>query len=96
MKFFCNTLLQEECALVKLDIFCHVQGDVVLECAHLEDDLETEELIFRIMFHTAFVRAHVLKLNRDEVDTPWDADFIPQDFSAEVNILSNCDTEKCY
>ncbi|KAL0709154.1 hypothetical protein Bca4012_016132 [Brassica carinata] len=76
---------QEECILVKLDIQCRVQGDVVLECIHLHDDLVHEEMIFRIMFHTAFVRANILIVQRDEMDILWDAkDQFPKDFKAEV------------
>lgn len=77
--------MQEECELVKIDIHCRVQGDVVLEVIHLEDDLVTEEMIFRIMFHTAFIRSNVLMLSRDEVDLLWDAkDQISLEFGAEV------------
>ncbi|GAV71548.1 FH2 domain-containing protein/PTEN_C2 domain-containing protein, partial [Cephalotus follicularis] len=77
--------LQEECAVVKIGIHCRVQGDVVLECIHLEDDLVREEMMFRIMFHTAFVRSNILVLNRDEIDVLWDAkDQFPKDFKAEV------------
>ncbi|XP_047316772.1 formin-like protein 20 isoform X2 [Impatiens glandulifera] len=76
---------QEECELVKIDIRCRVQGDVVLELIHLSDDLMTEEVIFRIMFHTAFVRSHVLMLNRDEIDVLWDGkDQFSKEFRAEV------------
>ncbi|KAL3655288.1 hypothetical protein CASFOL_001074 [Castilleja foliolosa] len=75
----------EECELVKLDIHCCVQGDVVLECIHLEDDLVMEEILFRIMFHTDFVRSNVLMLARDELDVLWDVkDQIPREFRAEV------------
>ncbi|KAI4340127.1 hypothetical protein MLD38_024995 [Melastoma candidum] len=35
--------LQEECMLLKVDIQCRVQGDVVLECIHLDEDLVREE-----------------------------------------------------
>ncbi|KAF7134492.1 hypothetical protein RHSIM_Rhsim08G0150800 [Rhododendron simsii] len=76
---------QEECELVKLNIHCRVQGDVVLECIHLEDDLVREEMMFRFMFHTAFVRSNVLMLNRDEVDVLWDAKVqFSKEFKAEV------------
>nr|XP_009614532.1 formin-like protein 20 [Nicotiana tomentosiformis] len=82
---------QEECALVKIDIHCRVQGDVVLECIHLEDDLVREEMIFRVMFHTAFIRSNVLMLTRDEVDVPWDAkDQFSREFKAEV-LFSDAD-----
>uniref|UniRef100_A0A1J3D8K4 Formin-like protein n=1 Tax=Noccaea caerulescens TaxID=107243 RepID=A0A1J3D8K4_NOCCA len=76
---------QEECILVKLDVQCRVQGDVVVECIHLHDDLVREEMIFRIMFHTAFVRANILMIQRDEMDILWDAkDQFPKEFKAEV------------
>lgn len=72
--------------LVKIDIHCRVQGDIVLECIHLDEDLVHEEMIFMVMFHTAFVRSNILMLNRNEIDVPWDAkDQFPKDFSAEVS-----------
>lgn len=80
--------LQEECGLVNIDIHCRVQGDVVLECIHLEDDLMSERMIFRVMFNTEFVRSNVLMLSRDDVDVLWDAkDLISKDFKAEVRYL---------
>ena len=70
---------------MKIDIHCCVQGDVVIECIHLDDDLIREEMMFRVMFHTAFVRSNVLMLNREEVDVSWDAkDQFPREFKAEV------------
>lgn len=70
---------------MKLDIRCRVQGDIVLECIHLDDDQVREEMMFRFMFHTAFVRSNVLMLNRDEVDVLWDAKVqFPKEFKAEV------------
>ncbi|KAF8118717.1 hypothetical protein N665_0002s0031 [Sinapis alba] len=82
----------EECILVKLDIQCRVQGDVVLECIHLHDDLVSEEMIFRVMFHTAFVLGNVLVVQRDEIDTLWDAkDQFPKEFMAEVHFSGGDD-----
>ncbi|KAL0752137.1 hypothetical protein Bca101_034140 [Brassica carinata] len=76
---------QEECTLVKLDIQWHVQGDIVLELINLHDDLVREEMVFRIMFNTAFVRGNVLKVQSDEMDILWDAkDQFPKEFKAEV------------
>ena len=76
---------------MKIDIHRRVQGDVVLECVHLEDDLVREELMFRVMFHTAFIRSNVLMLTRDEVDVLWDAkDQFPRDFRAEVGFSFTC------
>lgn len=71
--------------LVKVDLRCRVQGDVVIECVHVDEDLLQEEMIFRLMFHTAFVRANVLMLSRDDIDIMWDAkDQFPREFRAEV------------
>lgn len=80
--------LQAECMLVKIDIHCHVQGDVVLECIHMDEDLVHEEMMFRVMFHTAFVRSNIMMLNRDEVDVLWDArEQYPKDFRVEALFL---------
>ncbi|KAL6345536.1 hypothetical protein AAG906_017261 [Vitis piasezkii] len=76
---------QEDCELVKIDIHCHIQGDVVLECISLEEDMEREEMMFRVMFNTAFIRSNILMLNRDEIDILWNSkDQFPKDFRAEV------------
>lgn len=76
---------QVDCELVKIDIHCHIQGDVVLECISLDNDLEREEMMFRVMFNTAFIRSNILMLNRDDIDILWHAkDQFPKDFRAEV------------
>lgn len=50
------------------------------------DDLVHEEMMFRIMFHTGFVRANILILSRDDIDVLWDArDQFSKEFRAEVN-----------
>lgn len=78
-------VFQAECELVKIDINCHIQGDVVVECLSLNDDMEHEEMMFRVMFNTAFIRSNILILNRDELDMLWDAkDQFPKDFRSEV------------
>lgn len=77
--------MQDECQLAKIDIHYRVNGDVVLECIHLDDDHVKEEMMFRVVFHTAFVRGYVLMVGHDEVDHMWDArDQLPKDFKAEV------------
>ena len=79
--------MQDKCQLVKIDIHHRVQGDVVLECIHLDDDHVKEEMVFRIMFHTAFVRGYVLMLSRDEIDVRWDTrEQMPKNFQAEVSL----------
>ncbi|KAL4342294.1 hypothetical protein GQ457_08G004030 [Hibiscus cannabinus] len=81
---------QKECALVKIDINCHVQGDVVVECVNLNDK-EREKMIFRVVFNTAFIRSNILMLNRDEFDILWDAkEQFPKEFRAEI-IFSEMD-----
>ncbi|KAK8706746.1 hypothetical protein V6N13_057823 [Hibiscus sabdariffa] len=75
---------QKECTLVKIDINCHIQGDVVVECINLNDDMEREGMIFRVVFNTAFIRSNILMLNRDEIDILWDAkEMFPKEFTAE-------------
>lgn len=82
-------LLQGECELVKIDINCHIQGDVVLECINLNDDMEREEMMFRVVFNTAFIGSNILMLNLDEVDILWDAkELFPKGFRAEVHVLA--------
>nr|XP_043626419.1 formin-like protein 18 isoform X2 [Erigeron canadensis] len=76
---------QEECELVKIDINCHLQGDIVLECISLNGDVGREKMMYRAMFNTAFIRSNILILNRDEIDILWDAkDLFPMDFRAEL------------
>ncbi|KAJ6383069.1 hypothetical protein OIU77_031485 [Salix suchowensis] len=74
-----------DCELVKIDIHCHIQGDIVMECISLDSDHEREQMMFRVMFNTAFIRSNILMFNRDEIDTLWNAkDQFPTDFRAEV------------
>ncbi|XP_050217094.1 formin-like protein 18 isoform X2 [Mercurialis annua] len=71
--------------LIKIDIHCHIQGDVVMECVHVENDLEREQMMFRVMFNTAFIRSNILMLNREEIDMLWNVrDQFPKDFRAEA------------
>ncbi|KAF8086092.1 hypothetical protein N665_0635s0022 [Sinapis alba] len=76
---------QADCELVKIDINCHIIGDVVLECITLDSDHEREEMMFRVVFNTAFLRSNTLLLNRDDIDVLWNTtDRFPKDFRAEV------------
>ncbi|WCJ30388.1 Formin-like protein 18 [Euphorbia peplus] len=76
---------QGVCDLIKIDIHCHIQGDVVMECISVDSDLEREQMIFRVMFNTAFIRSNILMLNCDEIDILWNVkDQFPKDFRAEV------------
>lgn len=78
---------------MKLNACCRVQGDIVIECIHMDETLEREEIMFRVMFNTAFVQSDILVLNRDEIDVVWNAkDQFPKDFKAEVsNCVSYCE-----
>lgn len=70
---------------VKNSAFCRVQGDVVLECIHIGDNLEHEETMFRVMFNTAFIQSNIIGLNRDDIDAAWNVNNqFPRDFRAEV------------
>uniref|UniRef100_A0A453JW86 C2 tensin-type domain-containing protein n=1 Tax=Aegilops tauschii subsp. strangulata TaxID=200361 RepID=A0A453JW86_AEGTS len=74
---------------VKLNVGSCVQGDVVLECLHVDDGLENERLMFRVMFNTFFIQSHILQLNFEHIDVSWDADhrFI-KNFKAESLMLN--------
>ncbi|KAI3844341.1 hypothetical protein MKW92_013648 [Papaver armeniacum] len=50
---------QADCELVKIGRVVISEGDVVLE------------MMFRVMFNTAFIRSNILMLNRDEIDILW-------------------------
>ncbi|CAL9049441.1 unnamed protein product [Musa banksii] len=83
---------QAEATPVKLKTRCRVQGDVVVECIHMDKDLEHEEIMFRIMFNTAFVHSSILMLSREEIDVVWNAkDQFSRDFKADV-IFSDFDS----
>ncbi|KAL8136934.1 hypothetical protein V2J09_002935 [Rumex salicifolius] len=76
---------QAESEIIKIDINCNLRGDIMLDCFHVDDSMEREETMFRVMFNTAFIRSNILILNRDEVDTIWHAaDYFPKDFRAEI------------
>ncbi|GLU05281.1 hypothetical protein SLE2022_223900 [Rubroshorea leprosula] len=76
---------QADCDVIKIDIQCFVQGDVVLECVHLDLDPEREVMMFRVMFNTAFIRSNILMLNPENLDMLWDSkERYPKGFRAEV------------
>ncbi|CAN6176072.1 unnamed protein product [Urochloa humidicola] len=75
---------------IKINVFCRVQGDVVLECIHIGDNLEHKETVFRVMFNTAFIQSNVLGLNRDDIDVSWNVNNqFPRNFRAEVIFLDS-------
>lgn len=78
-------VMQVDCDIVKIDVQCPVRGDVVMECINLDRETEREEMMFRIMFNTAFIRSNILMLTRDDIDIMWNAkERYPKDFRAEV------------
>lgn len=80
-----TVILQADNAPIKLNVGCCIQGDVVLECIQVDEDLEDEELMFRVMFNTAFIQSHILLLTLEDIDVPWDVkDQFSKDFKAEV------------
>ncbi|KAK1264897.1 Formin-like protein 3 [Acorus gramineus] len=88
-KKFLHHYRQMECDVIKIDIQCFVQGDVVLECLHVDLDPEREVMMFRIMFNTAFIRSNILMLNREDLDILWDSkERFPKGFRAEVSTFS--------
>lgn len=51
----------------------------------MDDDLKDEEMMFRVMFNTAFIQSHILLLTLQDIDIAWDAqDQFSKDFKAEV------------
>ncbi|GMJ07766.1 hypothetical protein HRI_004445800 [Hibiscus trionum] len=83
---------QADNELAKIDIRCHIVGDVVVECFSLDGDRQRELMMFRVVFNTAFIKSHVLMLNREEIDVLWNSkDRFPKDFRAEV-VFSDMDT----
>ncbi|GAB2216230.1 hypothetical protein Droror1_Dr00024000 [Drosera rotundifolia] len=83
---------QVESEIAKIDIDCDVQGDIVLECSNLNDDMECEEMMFLVMFNTSFIRSNVLLVYHDEIDILWNTKHnFPSDFRAEL-LFSDIDT----
>ena len=71
--------------MVKLNVQAVVQGDVVLECVTADQWGEREDLMFRLVFSTAFVRSNMLLLAAHQLDVPWHCQHLfPPDFRVEV------------
>ncbi|RZC60903.1 hypothetical protein C5167_022648 [Papaver somniferum] len=77
-----------ESTMVKVDINCCVQGDAVLECIHLDEDMAREEMMFRLMFNMSFIQSNALLLTREDIDLLWDAkELFLKDFKVEVRFM---------
>ncbi|KAF3328665.1 formin-like protein 5 [Carex littledalei] len=59
---------QGESTEIRLDVRCQVPGDVVLECIHISDNSEEEEVMFKAMINTAFVHYSFLLLGILEIN----------------------------
>ncbi|CAL5046448.1 unnamed protein product [Urochloa decumbens] len=89
---FVQLYTQEECEIIKVNVHCPVQGDIVIECISLDEDFEHEVMVFRAMFSTAFIEDNLLVLDRDQIDILWDTKHrFPVDFRVEA-IFSEMDT----
>lgn len=88
---FVQLYTQEECEIIKVNVHCPVQGDIVIECISLDEDFEHEVMVFRAMFSTAFIEDNLLVLDRDQIDILWDTKHrFPVDFRVEA-IFSDMD-----
>ncbi|KAI3970875.1 hypothetical protein MKX01_024522 [Papaver californicum] len=81
---------QADSTIMKVNINCCVQCDVVLECINLDEDMVCEEMMFRLMFNTSFIQSIALLLTREDIDLLWDAkEQFPKDFKVEVRFLDS-------
>ncbi|KAM0882964.1 hypothetical protein ACQ4PT_031950 [Festuca glaucescens] len=76
---------QADSAVIKADIGCHIQGDVAIECIHVGDE-NHEDIMFRVMFNTCFLRSNMMVFTLDDIDLPWNGskEKFQQDFKIEV------------
>ncbi|CAM0943563.1 unnamed protein product [Alopecurus aequalis] len=76
---------QAESAVIKADIGCQIQGDVVIECIHVGAE-DHEEIMFRVMFNTCFLHSNMMVLTLDDIDLPWNGskEKFQEDFKIEV------------
>lgn len=82
--------MQDNLSPVKVDIRCQIQGDVVLECINLDENMEHEEMLFRAMFDTAFIQSNALVLGKEDIDILWNTEeHYPQQTSEQRHALSS-------
>ncbi|GJN29454.1 hypothetical protein PR202_gb17680 [Eleusine coracana subsp. coracana] len=87
----CVIIRKEDCEIIKINVQCPVQGDVVMECTSLDEHYEHEVMMFRAMFSTAFVEDNLLLLDQNQIDILWDTEHrFPADFRVEA-IFSDMD-----
>ncbi|KAM3229979.1 hypothetical protein ACQJBY_060657 [Aegilops geniculata] len=83
---------QAESAVIKADIGCQIQGDVVIECIHVGDEGH-EEIMFSVMFSTCFLQSNMTVFTLEDIDLPWNCnkekfkeDFKIEAFFSEVEL----------
>lgn len=76
--------------MIKADIGCQIQGDVVIECIHVGDE-DHEEIMFSVMFSTCFLQSNMAVFTLEDIDLPWNCnkEKFQEDFKIEVYILSS-------
>ena len=74
--------------MIKADIGCRIQGDVVIECIHIGDQ-DHEEIMFRVMFNTCFLQSNMMVFTLDDIDLPCNGskERFQEDFKIEVYTL---------
>ncbi|VAH88432.1 unnamed protein product [Triticum turgidum subsp. durum] len=76
---------QAESMVIKADIGCQIQGDVVIECIHVGDEGH-EEVMFSVMFSTCFLQSNMTVFTLEDIDLPWNChkEKFQEDFKIEV------------
>ncbi|XP_048574198.1 formin-like protein 20 [Triticum urartu] len=76
---------QAESTVIKADIGCQIQGDVVIECIHVGDEGH-EEVMFSVMFSTCFLQSNMTVFTLEDIDLPWNCNKqkFQEDFKIEV------------
>ena len=75
--------------MIKVDIGCQIQGDVVIECIHVGDQ-DHEDIMFRVMFNTCFLQSNMMVFTLEDIDLAWNGskEKFQEDFKIEVHIYS--------
>ncbi|XP_037428049.1 formin-like protein 20 [Triticum dicoccoides] len=76
---------QAESTVIKADIGCQIQGDVVIECIHVGNEGH-EQIMFSIMFSTCFLQSNMTAFTLEDIDLPWNCnrEKFKEDFKIEV------------
>ncbi|KAF7054820.1 hypothetical protein CFC21_062437 [Triticum aestivum] len=76
---------QAESTVIKADIGCQIQGDVVIECIHVGNEGH-EQIMFSVMFSTCFLQSNMTFFTLEDIDLPWNCnkEKFQEDFKIEV------------